>query len=78
MSYTDQDYLDAINFVLNYPPDFRFLKYDMYKDLFKVDVFDGGWYCNLKLQGSLIRSALKYKGVKKVCRITLPTTKYIT
>ena len=61
--YTDQDYIDAINFALNHPPDVKLLKYDIYKDLYKVNVLDDGWYY-MKLQGSFVRSCLKWKGDK--------------
>jgi hypothetical protein len=63
--YNDQNYLDAIGFALNYPPDYNLTKYDIIKDIFKVDVFDGGWYSGIRLQGSFVRSCLKWKGIKK-------------
>jgi hypothetical protein len=61
--YTDKDYLDAIKFVLNYPAEVELRKYDMYKDIYKVSYLEGGWY-DMNLEGKLVRSALKYKGVK--------------
>ena len=61
--YKDKDYMDAIKFVLNYPPDVELYKYDMYKDIYKVSVLDGGWY-DFNLMGSLVRSGLKWKGSK--------------
>jgi hypothetical protein len=61
--YSDQDYIDAIKFALNYPPDVKMYKYDIYKDIYKVNVFDYGWY-DLNLTGSFVRSCLKWKGNK--------------
>lgn len=61
--YSKQDYIDAIKFALNYPPDAKLYKYDIYKDIYKVSVFDDGWY-DFNLTGSLVRSALKWKGKK--------------
>ena len=63
--YNDKDYKNAIAFALNFPSDYRLVKYDFDKDIYKVDVFDYGWYCDIKLQGSFVRSCLKYKGHKK-------------
>jgi len=61
--YTDADYLDAIKFALNYPPEVELRKYDMYKDIYKVAVLDGGWY-DINLEGKLVRSALQWLGIK--------------
>ena len=63
MDYTKDDYMKAIKFCLNYPSDVELRKYDMYKDIYKVTVFDDGWY-DFNLQGSFVRNALKYKGKK--------------
>jgi hypothetical protein len=62
--YTPDDYIKAIQFALNYPPDVKLRKYDMYKDIYKVSVLDGGWY-DLHLTGSFVRSCLNWKGIKK-------------
>lgn len=62
--YKEQDYKDAINFALNYPPSFKMLDYDNEKDICNVDVFDYGWY-NINLNGSFVRSCLHWKGKKK-------------
>lgn len=62
--YTDKDYIEAIKFALNYPPEVRLLKYDMHKDIYKVRILDGGWY-HMNLQGDFVRSCLKFKGIKK-------------
>jgi hypothetical protein len=62
--YTKKDYRDAINFALNYPPDFDLVKHDLIKDLYRVYVFDGGWY-DINLCGYYVRSCLKWKGIKK-------------
>lgn len=62
--YTDKDYLEAIKFVLNYPPEAELIKYNSSKDIYKVRVLDGGWW-EIKLQGDLVRKALKWKGKRK-------------
>jgi len=65
--YTEQDYINAIKFALNYSQD-RDLplthSYNEDKDIYKCVLMDGGWY-TVKLQGSFVRSALKWKGEKK-------------
>jgi len=63
--YTDQDYIDAIKFALNYSndPPLTF-SYNEDKDQFKTTVFDGGWI-TFRLEGFFVRSCLKYKGIKK-------------
>jgi len=60
MKYTNDDYIRAIDLALNYPVDFLYTKYDQHKDLFYVDVMDGGWYSGIKLRGSFVRSCLKW------------------
>lgn len=62
--YTEKDYLEAIKFVLNYPTEVELIKYNSSKDIYKVRVQDGGWY-EIRLQGDLIRKALKWKGKRK-------------
>lgn len=62
--YTQDDYIKAIQFALNYPPDVTLRKHDIYKDIYKVTVFDQGWY-DFNLQGDFVRSCLKWKGIKK-------------
>jgi len=62
--YTKKDYRGAINFGLNFPPDFDLVKHDIEKDLYRVYVFDGGWY-DINLHGYYVRSCLKWKGIKK-------------
>ena len=61
--YTDDDYLNAIKFALNYPPEVELRYFDMYKDIYKVAVLDGGWY-EINLEGKFVRSALKWRGIK--------------
>jgi cellulase/cellobiase CelA1 len=63
--YNQNDYLDAIDFALNYPPDFKYVGYSDDFDIFIVDVQDGGWYSNVKLQGNFVRSCLKWQGYKQ-------------
>ena len=58
------NYREAINFALNYPPDFDLIKYHEEKDIFIVSVFDEGWY-NVNLTGSFVRACLKWKGRKE-------------
>jgi len=60
MKYTNDDYIRAIDLALNYPVDFSYRYYSQQKDLFIVDVMDGGWYYGIKLQGSFVRSCLKW------------------
>ena len=65
--YTDNDYINAIKFALNYPVDRDFpvsYSYKDDKDIFKVVVMDGGWV-NFKLKGFYVRSCLKWKGEKQ-------------
>ena len=62
--YTDKDYLEAIKFVLNYPTDVELIKYNSSKDIYKVRVLDRGWW-EIRLQGDLVRKALKWKGKRK-------------
>ena len=62
--YTKEDYREAINFALNYPPDFDLVKHDEEKDLYRVYVFDAGWY-DINLEGYYVRSCLKWKGIRK-------------
>lgn len=61
--YIESDYKDAMNFALNYPPDFDLVNYDEELDLYRVSVFDAGWY-SLSLHGFFVRSCLKWKGKK--------------
>ena len=62
--YSEADHLEAIKFALNYPPEVELLKYDMYKDIYKVRILDDGWY-EMRLQGAFVRSCLKFKGEHK-------------
>lgn len=67
MSYTEQDYLNAVKFGLNYPQDNDIpvsYSYDEDKDIYKVVIFDGGWV-HFKLHGFFVRSCLKWKGRKQ-------------
>jgi hypothetical protein len=59
--YSKQDYRDAIEFALNFPPDFDIISYDEDKDIYRVYVFDDGWY-DFNLHGYYVRSCLKWKG----------------
>ncbi len=66
--YTKLDYIDALDFGLNYPAQgFDYLYYDDQKDLFYVLVRDNGLY-NTSLQGFFVRSCLKWKGHKQWTR----------
>jgi hypothetical protein len=69
MPYTKYDYEKAIEFALNYPPEIGPYYYNIDKDLYIMQGLDGGWY-NIKLQGSFVRSCLKWKGIKKWERIS--------
>jgi len=62
--FSKTNYHEAINFALNYPPDFDLIRYHEEKDVFIVSVFDEGWY-NVNLTGSFVRACLKWKGVRK-------------
>ena len=65
--YTDEDYINAIKFGLNYPLDKDMpisYSYKEDKDIYKIVVFDGGWV-TFRLDGFYVRSCLKYKGIKK-------------
>lgn len=62
--YTEQDYLDAINFALNYPDKYHLSYYSEGKDIYTVHYLEGGWYI-INLQGKFVRSCLKWKGIKK-------------
>lgn len=64
MEYCNADYMEAIKFALNYPPKVHTFQYDMYQDVFKILLMDGGWY-DISLQGSFVRSCLKWKGIKQ-------------
>jgi len=62
MNLENKDYVEAIKFVLNFPPEGIVVRYySEEKDVWVVDVLDGGWY-TIKLNGDLIRSAAKWKG----------------
>lgn len=56
--------MEAIKFALNYPPKVHTFHYDMNQDVFKISLMDGGWY-DISLQGSFVRSCLKWKGIKQ-------------
>lgn len=64
MDFTKKDYTEAIRFALNFPDDYRLVKYDMYKDIYIVEVMDGGWW-TVRLEGKFVRSCLNFKGVKR-------------
>ena len=61
--YSTDEYTEAINFALNYPPEIDRVEYDQENDVFRVLVLDGGWY-DMFLYGSFIRSCLNWKGKK--------------
>jgi hypothetical protein len=63
-NYGEQDYKKAIEFALNYPPKVIAYHYDLYKDIYKVQLLDDGIY-TIKLLGSFVRNCLKWKGIKK-------------
>lgn len=67
--YTKQDYGDAIAFALNYPEEITSISYDKHIDKWIVHcgnkdnnhmANDYGW---IRLEGSYIRSCLKWEGV---------------
>lgn len=62
--YTDKDYVNAIKFALNYPPAVTGYQYDEEKDVYRVNLFDSGWY-TLSLKGFFVRSCLTWSGIKK-------------
>lgn len=62
--FTRREYEEAIAFALNYPPEIHNWKYQHGKDIFKVLLFDAGWY-TIKLEGKFVRSCLKWQGIKK-------------
>ena len=59
--YTDANYEDAVDFVLNYPPEILRITYKESKDIYTVTLMDEGVY-KIKLEGKLIRSAMRWKG----------------
>jgi len=61
--FLEQDYRDAIKFALNYPPAVDFVSYDEDKDIYRVYVYDDGWY-DFNLCGYYVRSCLNWKGKK--------------
>ena len=63
MGYTKDDYQQAIEFALNYPPKVGPYYYDISKDIYIVDILDTGWY-NIAVQGHFVRSCLTWKGMK--------------
>jgi len=62
--YTREDYKNSIDFALNYPPEYDLIEYDSEKDLFRVYVFDNGWY-DMYLEGFFVRSCLRWKGKRQ-------------
>jgi len=67
MSYTDDDYKNAIKFALNYQRDLPLTySYKEEKDLYKVTVMDGGW-TTIRLDGFFVRRCLKWKGKRQWC-----------
>jgi hypothetical protein len=62
--YTDEDYEDAVDFVLNYPPELLGIVYDEVKDIYTVHLMDEGIY-KIKLEGQLIRSAVLWEGERQ-------------
>ena len=63
--YTQNDYIKAIKFALNYDKDLPLnYSYKEDKDIYKVTLMDGGWY-TVRLDGFFVRSCLKWKGKKQ-------------
>jgi hypothetical protein len=62
--YTDADYEDAVNFILNYPPEILRITYKESKDRYTAHVMDGGLY-TIKLTGELVRAAIKWEGERQ-------------
>jgi hypothetical protein len=65
--YTDTDYIEAIKFALNYPPERDIpisYSYDDDKEIFKIVVFDGGWI-HFKLNHKYVKSCLEWEGIKR-------------
>lgn len=59
---THDEALEALRFALNYPQDVVLTKYNIYRDIYIVDVLDAGWYMNIKMDGSYIRHCHKWQG----------------
>ena len=64
MNYQKEDYQKAVEFAMNYPEQTILEGYDEFSDMYKLTVFDAGWY-NIKLTGRFVRSCLKWPGVKQ-------------
>jgi len=64
LGYTKDDYQRAIEFALNYPSTISPYYYDRYSDRYIVDILETGWQ-NMYVEGFLVRSCLKWKGIKK-------------
>jgi hypothetical protein len=62
--YDQENYNNAIDFALNYPPEYNLIVYESDRDIFVVDVFDAGWY-TMHLEGKFVRSCLRWKGKKQ-------------
>ena len=63
MDFEKKDYTEAIRFALNFPDDYHLVGFDSEKDIYIVEVLDGGWY-TVNLIGKFVRSCLNFKGVK--------------
>jgi hypothetical protein len=71
MKYTEHDYEKAIEFALNYPSKIERYHYNRYYDIYTMTVIDDGFHWhNVNLQGSFVRSCLKWKGIKQWSRIS--------
>ncbi len=62
--FSREEYTKAIEFALNYPPKVHNWVYKYGKDIFKVLLFDEGFY-EINLDGQFVRSCLKWQGLKK-------------
>jgi len=62
MNLPSKETVEAINFILNFPPKVKIRYYSVAKDVWIVDVLVDGWH-TIKLNGSLVRAAVKWKGM---------------
>ncbi len=65
---THKEALEALHFALNYPEDVILNKYNIYEDIYIVDVLDSGWYSNIKMNGKYVRNCHKWQGQKSWVR----------
>jgi hypothetical protein len=59
---THNEALEALRFALNYPEDVILNKFNIYEDIYIVDILDGGWYANFEVNGCYVRHCHKWQG----------------